>query len=233
VPSRQTSNGQTYNLLDVPDSLADLTDGQYANYPDADMKYDTIEVAYHKKMREFFVQTSFDYQWRDDLRTAYGTYAPSTGPLSADPIGIDYALSPNPAVPNRQKTTTYHFQFLGRYTFPADIGFAANYRYQSGFPYSPIVPDDGQLGLNLCNFGCAFFQQNLDQNRSDNVGLLNFRLDKSVKVGRTKLTGMLDIYNVTNADPVTNFSLNLGPNYKRVIAVLDPRVFQVGARLEF
>ena len=233
VPSRQVSNGQVYNLLDVPDSIADETDGVYANYPDADMHYDTIELAYNKRIRDFFVQTSFDYQWRDDLRTAYGTYGPSTSPLSADPIGIDFALTPNPAVPNRQKTTTYHFQFLGRYTFPYEIGFAANYRYQSGFPYSPIVPDDGQLSLNMCNFGCAFFAQNLDQNRSDNVGLLNFRLDKGVKVGKSKVTGMLDIYNVLNADPVTNFSLNLGPNYKRVIAVLDPRVFQVGVRLEF
>ena len=44
---------------------------------------------------------------------------------------------------------------------------------------------------------------------------------------------MLDIYNVINADPVTNFALTLGPSYKRVIAVLDPRVFMVGARLEF
>jgi hypothetical protein len=230
VPSRQTSNGQTYNLLDVPDALADLTDGQYSTYPDSNMHYDTVEFAYHKRIKDFFAQTSFDYQWRNDLRS---TFDVTTSPLSADPIGINYQLTPNPNVPNRQKTTTYHLQFLGRYTFPYEVGFAVNYRYQSGFPYSPIVPDDGQLDLNLCNFGCQFFAQNLDQNRSDNVGLLNFRLDKSVKVGRGKITGMLDIYNVTNADPATNFSLNLGPNYKRVIAVLDPRVFQVGARLEF
>ena len=47
------------------------------------------------------------------------------------------------------------------------------------------------------------------------------------------MSGMLDIYNVLNADPVTNFNLNTGPRYKRVIAVLDPRVFQMGVRLEF
>ena len=44
---------------------------------------------------------------------------------------------------------------------------------------------------------------------------------------------MLDIYNVTNADPVTNFNLNTGSAYKRVIATLDPRVFMMGFRLEF
>jgi hypothetical protein len=43
---------------------------------------------------------------------------------------------------------------------------------------------------------------------------------------------MLDIYNALNADPVTNFNL-ISDDFKRVIAVLDPRVFQVGFRFEF
>ena len=52
-------------------------------------------------------------------------------------------------------------------------------------------------------------------------------------VDRSKISAMLDIYNVLNSDPVTNFNLNSGTAYKRVIAVLDPRVFQMGFRLEF
>ena len=140
----------------------------------------------------------------------------------------------NPAAPNLQKTTVWHYQFLGRYTFKYDIGFSANYRLQSGFPYSPIVADgDTTPGLNLSNFGAPFFLQNLSENRSDNVNLLNFRLDKSVQVGKLKVSGMLDIYNVLNNDAVTNFILTQGASYGRVIAVLDPRVFQAGFRIEF
>jgi hypothetical protein len=237
VPTVQTFNGQVYHLVDVPDSVANSTDGLYTNFPgDSDFHYDTIELAYNKRIRNFFVQTSFDYQWRNDLRSPCGCNSVdiSTSPLSADPIGTNFYFDVNPAVPNRQKTTTYHYQLLGRYTFPYDIGFAANFRYQSGFPYAPIVPDGATSpGLNVSNLGAPFFTQNLDQNRSDNVALLNFRLDKSVPIGRARITGMLDIYNLTNADPVTNFNLNVGPSYKTVIAVLDPRVFQVGVRLEF
>ena len=54
----------------------------------------------------------------------------------------------------------------------------------------------------------------------------------AMAVGETRITGMLDMYNVLNADPVTNFNL-FANDFKRVIAVLDPRVFQVGVRLEF
>jgi outer membrane receptor protein involved in Fe transport len=93
------------------------------------------------------------------------------------------------------------------------------------------VPD-GTVNLNVCNFNCAFFANNLDANRSESVNLLNFRIDKAVPIGRTKATLMLDIYNLLNADPVTNFNLPV-TSPRTVIAVLDPRVFQVGFRFEF
>lgn len=240
VPTQQTFNGQVYNLLDVSDALANSSTGLYTNFPgDSNWHYDTIELAYNKRLQNFFVQTSFDYQWRDDLRSpcisgSCNTLDVSQSPLSADPIGTNYYLDPNPAVPNRQKTTTYAFQFLGRYSFPYDFGAALNWRYQSGFPYAPIVADGlTSPGLNLSNVGAPFFTQNLDQARSDNVSLVNLRFDKGFKVGRTKLTGMLDVYNLLNADPVTNFNLQAGPQFKTVIAVLDPRVFEIGARFEF
>jgi Carboxypeptidase regulatory-like domain len=233
VPVTQTVNGTTYNLLDVPNSLAGATDTAYTNYPNSDFKYDTIEVAFTKRVARAFFQVSGDYQWRDELRSADIADTGSSSPLSTDPIGVFPQISVNPAAPNRQKTTGYGAQLAGHYTFNYNIGVGLNYRFQSGFPYSPIVPD-GTVGLNVCNFNCAFFAQNLDQNRSESVNLMNFRIDKSFPLGGTrKATLMLDIYNLLNADPVTNFNLNQGASYKTVIAVLDPRVFQMGFRFEF
>jgi hypothetical protein len=239
VPIAASYLGTTYNLLDVPNSVADLTDTTFGNWPDGNFTYDTIEVAFTKRAgAKLFFQVSGDYQWRNELRSADIPNWGSASPLSTDPIGVGPQLSLNPNAPNRQKTTMYHAQLAGHYTFPYDIGVGVNYRFQSGFPYAAIVPD-GSVTLpngdnpNLCNFECSFFTQNLDQNRSEAVNLLNFRIDKSIPFGRAKATLMLDLYNVLNADPVTNFSLGVGPNYKRVIAVLDPRVFQMGFRVEF
>jgi outer membrane receptor protein involved in Fe transport len=237
VPKTQTVNGTTYNLLDVPDSLANATDTAYTNYADGHFTYDTIEVAFTKRVNKAFFQLSGDYQWRDELRSAdiadLNGISGGTSPLTTDPIPVFPQLSVNPAAPNRQKTTMYHAQLAGHYTFNHDIGVGLNYRFQSGFPYSPIIPD-GTVNLNVCNFNCAFFAQNLDQNRSEAVNLMNFRIDKSFALGGTKkATLMLDIYNLLNADPVTNFNLSQGASYKTVIAVLDPRVFQMGFRFEF
>ena len=50
----------------------------------------------------------------------------------------------------------------------------------------------------------------MDQNRSEAVNLMNFRIDKAFPLGGArKATLMLDIYNLLNADPVTNFNLSV------------------------
>ena len=235
VPTTATFNGRSFNLVDVPDSLANATGTEYTNYADGDFTYDTIEAAFNKRAGNLFVQASADYQWRNELVSAdqVNNTGGSTSPLSTAPLGVFPQLSVNPSAPNRQKTTGYGAQISGRYEFKYDIGAALNYRFQSGFPYSAIVPD-GSVGLNVCNFECSFFEQNLDQNRSEAVHLMNFRIDKAFSITRTaKATVMLDIYNILNADPVTNFNLNAGSGYKTVIAVLDPRVFQLGFRFQF
>jgi hypothetical protein len=236
VPATGEYLGTTYHLLDVPDSVADLTDAEFTNWPDGNFTYDTIELAFAKRVgSKFFFQMSADYQWRNELRSADIPDWGSTSPLSTDPIGVGPQFTINPAAPNRQKTTMYHAQLAGHYTFPYDIGLGVNYRFQSGFPYAPIVPSgvDG-VNLNVCNFECSFFTQNLDQNRSESVNLLNIRFDKAFPIqGRVKATVMFDLYNVLNADPVTNFDLSAGPTLRKVIAVLDPRVAQLGFRLEF
>jgi hypothetical protein len=232
VPTNATVQGVQYSLLDVPNSLAGSTGTEYTNFPDSKFTYDTIEAAFHKRFgSKFFFQTSADYQWRNELRSADIPDVGSTSPLSTDPIGVFPQLSVNPNAPNRQESTMYHLQLSGRYTFVYDVGLAVNYRFQSGFPYALVVPD-GSVGLNVCNFNCAFFSENIDQNRSESVNLLNFRVDKAFPIGRFKTSVMLDIYNLLNADPVTNFNLSVG-SPRTVIAVLDPRVFQVGFRLEF
>ena len=233
MPKTRVVDGVTYNLLDVPDSLAGATGTEYTNAPDSKFTYDTIEVAFHKRFgTKFFFQTAADYQWRNELQSADIPDVGSTSPLSADPIGVFPQISINPNAPNRQKTSRRTARsFRVAITSSTTSGVAVNYRFQSGFPYALVVPD-GTVDLNVCNFNCAFFSQNLDQNRSEAVNLLNFRVDKAVPIGRVKASVMLDIYNLLNADPVTNFNLSVGAP-RTVIAVLDPRVFQVGFRVEF
>jgi hypothetical protein len=232
-----TPTVMTMNLLDLPDRPT--AQNQVTNTPDGSYKYDTLQFAFNKRFRTgLFIQASYDYQWRNELRgnssfTNTNTMNPSTSPLNSDPIGIGFYMDVNPAVGNRQKSTNWQGRAIARYEFKYDIGFAANLRAQSGYAYAPI------LIANLPNAGTTrFFATNIEDNRSDTTPILDFRLDKAFKFGsHYRITGMFDLFNSLNSNAVTNFILTPGTNasngLNKIIATLDPRTAQVGIRFDF
>ena len=106
---------------------------------------------------------------------------------------------------------------------------ATNLRVQSGYAYSRII------STTLPNAGTVrFYEQNIENNRSDTVPILDLRLDKAFKVGsKYRITGMFDAFNLTNSAAVTNFNLTNGASYNQIIAALDPRTLQFGIRFDF
>ncbi|MFN8058614.1 MAG: TonB-dependent receptor [Vicinamibacterales bacterium] len=238
VTQRDFVNGITGTvvlpLLDLPSGPTGQN--QITNVPDGKYMYDTVQFAFNKRFRTgLFVQTSYDYQWRNELRggsfTAGTTSAmanPTTSPLNSDVLGIGFFNNPNPAVGNRQKSTNWQGRLIGRYVFAHDIGFAANFRVQSGYAFSRLYTG------TLPNAGAfRIYAEDIKNNRSDTVGILDFRADKAFKLGRYRFTAMADLYNAANSNAVTNFTLINGVNYNKINATLDPRTFQVGVRFDF
>ena len=97
--------------LDLPDKPT--AQNVVTNVPDGSYKYDTLQLAFNKRFGTgLFIQASYDYQWRNELRgnnnfTNTNTISPSTSPLDSDPIRIGYYMDVNPAVGNRQKSTNW------------------------------------------------------------------------------------------------------------------------------
>lgn len=225
----EAATNTTLNLMDIPASLRGQVRNVVTNIPEAvgggDYNYDTIQFAFNKRFpRGLFLQSSFDYQWRDELRQN----SASTSPLNSDPLGIAYFQNANPAVSNRQESTNWQGRLMGRYELPLGIGAAVNLRVQSGYAYSRLIT------TSLPNAGTVtFFAEDIKNNRSDTTTLLDIRVDKSFSFDRYKLTLMADLFNALNSNAVTNFFLANGANYNRIIATLDPRTAMVGARFEF
>jgi Carboxypeptidase regulatory-like domain len=215
---------QNLSLMDLPDSPTPVN--QFINFPDGSYKYDTVQFAFNKRFAHgLFIQSSYDFQWRNELRRAD---APSTSPLNSDPLQVGFFLNPNPTIDNRQKTTNWQGRLIGRYVFKYDVGVSANLRVQSGFGYSRLIsatlPRAGTL---------QFFSENNENNRSETVPILDLRFDKAFRIGRYRFTGMLDVYNLTNSNAITNFTLVNGASYNKIIGTLDPRVLQLGVRFDF
>jgi hypothetical protein len=209
------------------------------NIPDGQYIYDTLQFAFNKRFRTgLFIQASYDYQWRNELRGGGGLgglvdftntlRSPSTSPLDSDPMRIGFYNNSYPSVSNRQKSTNWQGRAMARYVFPYDIGVATNLRVQSGFAYARIYSASLPIAGTV-----RVFSENIDSHRSDTVPILDLRADKAFRVGRYRLTGMVDLFNAMNSNAVTNFGLLNGAAYNQIIAALDPRTFQFGIRFDF
>ena len=80
----------------------------------------------------------------------------------------------------------------------------------------------------------TLFAENIENNRSDTVTIVDVRVDKAFTFGgKYRLTMMADLFNTLNSNAVSNFNLLNGGQYNRIIATLDPRTFQLGFRFDF
>jgi hypothetical protein len=233
---------QTFNVFDIPSALKGVVSNQITNIPDSlggsSWTYDTLEFAVNKRIGTgLFVNGSFDYQWRKDLRQAAtnsGSPSPSNSNLNSDPIGIVgaggsmYFAQVFPTVGALQNTRTWDTHVSARYEFKYDIGAAVNYSGQSGWPYARIITTSLPGAGNV-----AFFSSDLRNARNDNIQLLAFRVDKSFTIQGVKLTGMFDLFNALNTNAVTNFNIVNGSKFNLINATVDPRTAQIGLRVSF
>jgi outer membrane receptor protein involved in Fe transport len=225
-------SSQTFTVMDIPASLKGQVQNVIATMPSSvdngAENYDTIELAFNKRFGSgFFLDSSYDWTRSNALYNNSNSTSPLT---QSDPIATgDYFQNVYPTVPNRQTTTSWGFHLSSRYDFPYQIGIGLNFSVQSGWNYAR------RITVALPNAGTqSFWMENFSNNRSDTIPLLNFRLDKAFSLGGTyKVTGMLDVFNLTNSAAVTNFNVRNGSSYNQVIQPLDPRTLELGIRFEF
>ncbi len=222
---------QPFMVYDIPASLRGVVNNVTENVPASAgggaANYDTIELAYNTRLgAALYVDSGIDVTWKDDLRSPANT---SNSPLTqADPIPAAYFQNVYPAVDARQRSSVWEAHASSRYELPYGIGVGANVRVQSGWNYARVI------SIALPNAGTQrFWLEPIDQHRSPTVPLVNVRVDKTVAIGRYRLTGMLDAFNVINSNAVTNFNLVNGASFDQINGALDPRTVQIGVRFAF
>lgn len=225
---------RSFNLLVIPEDLVGETDNLTMNHPGGESNHDfhTVSVALNKRFRNnFFYNIYFDYQWRSEPRSP-GTSSTSwaaRNPLSSDPTAQGWFINYDQDIPTVQDTSTYQFKTSARYVLPYDIGLAGTYRLISGFNFAPTH----RLSLYDGDLKPYVWLAPMNENRSDNVGILDFRVDKSFALGnRVRIQAILDLFNALNANTVTNFKL-LDTTYQSVVDYLKGRTIGLSARLTF
>jgi hypothetical protein len=219
--------GTTLHLRTLPPGVP-VDDLKIAQAPgDADGNYDTVEFAVNRRFSQnFFVNANFDYQWRHELRSPNNV---TTSPLNTDPIQYQWDPEYSRDVAAVQDSTYWTFKLGTRYEAGHALGLAGTLRLQSGFPWAPLA----QVDLPIVGT-VPVFLENIDNNRSENVAIVDFRIDKAFNFGgKYTATVMADVYNILNTNAETNFILNTGANYNNIIEWIGGRTLKIGLRFQF
>jgi len=65
------------------------------------------------------------------------------------------------------------------------------------------------------------------------VNQLDVRLSKILHVGRTRIQGNLDVFNLLNRSTVLQLNQAIGPTFLQPTQILDARLLKVGFQVDF
>jgi len=132
-----------------------------------------------------------DHQWRDELRTAD---IPHSGNAYRCRRIRSASISFSIRILGAQSTAHHHVQLqpFGRYVLPRNVGAALNFRYQSGFAYSRIIPDG-----ELPNLSPALLRRASGTESNPTRRVVESSGDKSFAIGKSKLTLIFDLDNAS------------------------------------
>ncbi|HEV8346166.1 MAG TPA: carboxypeptidase-like regulatory domain-containing protein [Vicinamibacterales bacterium] len=123
----------------------------------------------------------------------------------------------------------WSFNLSGSYQLPYDIVFSGKYTARDG---SPLMRTINIAGLPQGSETIWVQPRGVD--RTEVVDkFLDVRVMKRIAVGRTRLEGSLDVFNLLNANDVLDQTDAIGTTLGRPSRVLAPRIFRFGATVRF
>ena len=135
---------------------------------------------------------------------------------------------------------TAQFKIFGGYPLPGGIQMSANYQLVPGLFYTAtynattaqVAPSLGRpLSGSAATVPVELIQPWTE--REDAIHQFDLRFLKKISIGRLKVEGTFDAYNIFNASDVTSQTVVYGTQWRRPLQVLDARMMKVGARVEF
>jgi hypothetical protein len=127
--------------------------------------------------------------------------------------------------------TRWVAKLSGLYQLPWGVNLAGTLNARDGFPFIPNLLSPARAG----SLGTIrVMVEPYATHRYEALVLLDLKAEKRFTLGRTTLTGSLDVFNVTNSNTVLNrVTTQNSATANRVVEVTGPRVVRLGMRLAF
>jgi len=200
---------------------ADLLTNDAANTSD----FETYNIEAVKRLsNKSQLLTGFDIShydtWAFALAIAQDIATDNMGGVPQDPNRLTYN--------NRLNYWHWQYKALGSYELPYGVGFSASVRVTKGEPYGRMLNTtgltQGAIMLTVEPQGTFFY---------DTVTLVDLRFSKSVTLGKSRVEGLLDVFNINNSLAVLTRNNQTGGSFDNVLTTVSPRIARLGVRLSF
>jgi hypothetical protein len=179
-------------------------------------KYDTYEIALTKRAsNRWSGQVSYSWTKSWAYRTASNTY----------PDNPNSCINANADC--QDETTDYSFKVNASIDAGAGFKVSPVYRFQAGNNFGRQIV----ASLNYAN--PTINAEPLNARRNDNINIVDLRVDRAIQLWKGRLSPFVDLYNITNANPVQDITITSGASFLRPINIVAPRVMRVGAKFDW
>jgi len=221
-------DGGPFQVFNMDISYRGRQQRQLTNPQGNDSTYKGFEVSFQKRLSD---------KWQGLLSYSYNNteaWVPAGNNLTENQVAAGpgtFFETPNGLINARGKPfwdRTNQLKALGSYFAPYGIRISGVLRYQTGQPYARWFTVSG---LNQGTITVA--AEPAGSQRLPSVTTADLTFAKQFNVGKGRLEGSFDIFNIANANYVTSINSGSGSAYNRVLNFLSPRVFRFGVRYNF
>jgi Carboxypeptidase regulatory-like domain len=224
VPSAPTGPGGTitfYNLNSAFQGQA-FQDNVYDNQDLLDTTYDGVEITASKRMSN---------RWQLlaglTLGKNYGGIVASTSDLN-DP---NFALNFPEGIEGDD--SRHAFRLSGSYVAPYEINLSGSFILNDGYPYQSTYNVTRTLFPTLTRSSQTVRLTERGDERLPDVAMVDFRVSRTFRFGDRRITPMIELFNLGNADTITGYNVAVGTAYLRPTGILSPRILRFGLTMDF
>ncbi len=207
-----------------------VADNYAINPPDAIRDYQGFEFTLNKR---------FSNRW--SMNASY-VYAKSTGLIGTD-FNASWGGTALYTNPNAHTNLTgslslerpHQIKLQGLWQGPLGINLSAYYRFLSGLPYARSIRSL-DVGLTLAQGTATILAEESGSRRMPDLSILDLRVEKVFRIGKTSFGVFADIFNALNANKATAVVTTSGhPTlvFEQMTGIQDPRMFRAGFKFEF
>jgi hypothetical protein len=228
VPVTDPYDGQTLTFYDI----IDLYPGEYAliNPPGANRDYDGVEFVLNKRYSKGWqMNVSYVYQHsRGIIATDFSASWGGTG-LWDDPNNHTNAEG------RFWYERRHQVKLTGMVKGPWGINLGTYMRYLSGRRYERRVRSQ-DFGVSLGQGNQTIYAEARGSRGLPDLFMVDIKLEKAFKLGPVNIRAFVDIFNIFNGNKATDvYEISSHPTliFEEMEDIQDPRIFRLGAKIEF